>query len=172
MFRQESHRRLSHTVLLCAPADLTVDVLETIIQTLLDTHPVLRSSVIDTERGPRQVIGARGTVAASGIVREVPAGDIAEVRRRVLSAVDEIDPRTGDVMRVRLLRGVPGGDLVAITIHHLAIDVVSWSLVIPELAQRYQQVCSGGDISVGRPVGTSYRRWLSLIHISEPTRPY
>ncbi len=163
MFRQESHRRLSHTVLLCAPADLTVDVLETIIQTLLDTHPVLRSSVIDTERGPRQVIGARGTVAASGIVREVPAGDIAEVRRRVLSAVDEIDPRTGDVMRVRLLRGVPGGDLVAITIHHLAIDVVSWSLVIPELAQRYQQVCSGGDISVGRPVGTSYRRWCAVL---------
>ena len=33
-----------------------------------------------------------------------------------------------------LLRGAPGGDLLALVVHHLAVDVVSWGILLADLA--------------------------------------
>ncbi|MDL9937473.1 amino acid adenylation domain-containing protein [Gordonia sp. ABSL1-1] len=166
MLRQDRYRRLSHTVLLRAPADLTRPALVAGVQAVLDAHGALRSTLIDTDRGPRQVVREAGTVGADALVREVSVRDSADpaaaVTGHVAAAVDAIDPHAGELVRVTWLRDVPTGDVIAISIHHLAVDVVSWSALIPALAAAHEQV-RAGESAVVRGSATSYRRWCAAL---------
>jgi amino acid adenylation domain-containing protein/non-ribosomal peptide synthase protein (TIGR01720 family) len=46
-----------------------------------------------------------------------------------------------------------------LVIHHLAIDAVSWRIVLADLAQAWSRICEGSDPKGGSPVSTSVRRW-------------
>ncbi|NMO04153.1 amino acid adenylation domain-containing protein [Gordonia sp. TBRC 11910] len=161
MFAQDSYRRLSHTVLVTAPADLTESTLAQTLQAVLDAHGVLRSTVIDTASGPVQSIREVGSVAAADLISVVDVDadrDVEQIRAAIDSGVEQLDPRAGDIVRLTWLRAAAGADLLAITIHHLAVDVVSWSVLIPALAQAYSQIQAGQPPVVAGAV-TSYRRW-------------
>ncbi|SFQ76164.1 non-ribosomal peptide synthetase [Amycolatopsis rubida] len=107
------------------------------VQAVLDHHDVLRLRV---ESDGSLVIRPRGAVAAS--VSEA-TGDPAEVAERLAS---ELDPRAGEMLRVALV-----GDQLVIVVHHLAIDGVSWRILLPDL----QTACEGGVLE---PVRNSWRR--------------
>ncbi|MCR3750351.1 non-ribosomal peptide synthetase [Lentzea californiensis] len=61
----------------------------------------------------------------------------------------QLDPRTGDVLRVTLVH-TADGDRLVIVAHHLVIDGVSWRVLLPDL----QAACRGEALT---PVGTSWR---------------
>lgn len=107
------------------------------VQAILDHHDVLRLRV---ESDGSLVIRPRGAVVASV---SAATGDPAVVAERLAS---ELDPRAGEMLRVALV----GGQLV-IVVHHLAIDGVSWRILLPDL----QTACEGGVLE---PVRNSWRR--------------
>ncbi|MFC9948455.1 amino acid adenylation domain-containing protein [Streptomyces pratensis] len=123
-------------------ADLTAGV-----QTVLDHHDALRLRAADGLE-----VLPRGTVRAA--VDEVLGDDVTALARRLAG---ELDPRTGDLLRVALLRtGAGTPDRLVVVVHHLAMDGVSWRVLLPDL----HTACTGGALD---PVGASWRRHALLL---------
>ncbi|WP_327232038.1 non-ribosomal peptide synthetase [Streptomyces murinus] len=152
--------------------ELTLDTALMGVRAILDRHDALRLRVGD---GGLEIL-PRGSVPA--VVTEVHGEDAATVARRLAG---ELDPRRGDLLRAALIRtGEDTPDELVLVVHHLAMDGVSWRIVIPDL----HEACTGdtaqqavtshladtshsADTShpagVSHPTGTSWRRHATVL---------
>ncbi|MEE1739792.1 amino acid adenylation domain-containing protein [Streptomyces sp. BE147] len=145
-----------------APPDLTEDVLAAGLAALVDSHDMLRVRV---EPG-RLVVGEPGSVDPSGLVTRVEAAgrrldEVVEDAAR--GAVERLDPAAGAVVQAVWVDGGPDrlGRLVVV-VHHLAVDGVSWRVLLPDLQAACEAVAAGRD-PVVEPVEVSFRRWAGLL---------
>ncbi|MGW2660370.1 amino acid adenylation domain-containing protein [Nocardia tengchongensis] len=150
MYEYGNYRRFTQTALLRLPTGIDRPAIEASLQGVLDGYDTLRSHLSDTEDGPRLVTAPPGTVRASDILTHIsdPADTAKAVHSVARVLMDEIDPRTGDMVRAAWFSGTEHGDVLLLTIHHLAVDVVSWHLLIAALGE-------GGAL----PESTSYREF-------------
>ncbi|MFB4300561.1 amino acid adenylation domain-containing protein [Actinomadura sp. NTSP31] len=128
------------------------------LQALLDHHDALRMRL----DGEELVIGEPGSVAAAGCVRKVPAVDQAEVDR----AQADLDPESGVLVRALWCEA---DGLLLVMVHHLAVDGVSWRILIPDLREAWAAIAAGRRPALA-PVGTSFRRWTRLLAAEAPRR--
>ncbi|MFD7548826.1 amino acid adenylation domain-containing protein [Streptomyces sp. NPDC059816] len=131
---------------------LTHDDLTAGVQAVLDRHDALRLRVIDADDGQHLEVLARGAVQA--VVSETRGEDVTALAHRLAG---ELDPRSGDLLRAALLRtddATP--DRLVVVVHHLAMDGVSWRILLPDL----HTACTGGALD---PVGASWRRHATLL---------
>ncbi|MFI0371774.1 amino acid adenylation domain-containing protein [Actinomadura sp. 1N219] len=105
--------------------DVPLDRLRAAVQTLLDHHDALRLRIDPLTVPPPGSVTAVVTEAAS-------ADEPADVLARRLAG--ELDPVAGDLVRVAALRG-----RLLVVVHHLAIDGVSWRVLLPDL----RAACAG-----------------------------
>jgi nonribosomal peptide synthetase CepB len=88
------------------------------------------------------------------------------------AASGRLDPQTGVMVQVVWVDAGPGreGRLVVV-VHHLAVDGVSWRVLVPDLAAAYQAAVAGGGPALERPA-VSFRRWAQLLagQASSPAR--
>ncbi|MFJ2665200.1 amino acid adenylation domain-containing protein [Nocardia fluminea] len=184
MYEYGNYRRFTQAALLRLPAGIDRAALESTLQALLDAHDTLRAVLTDTPDGPRMVTRAPGVVNAGDLVIEAPGGlagteldaaitDFARV------ANDAIDPRAGEMVRAVWFRGAGSaavgldtagvlpvvseaeagsGDILLLAVHHLAVDVVSWHIMLDALAAAWQQIQAGVTPKM-LPEFTSYRQW-------------
>ncbi|MEU5264302.1 amino acid adenylation domain-containing protein [Amycolatopsis sp. NPDC021455] len=152
-------------VVVGAPADLTGEALRSGLAAVVDTHDMLRARVVDGAGGRRLVVGERGSVDVAGLVTRVQAGgdrldEAAEEAAR--AAVSRLDPPSG-VLQVVWVDAGPGrvGRLV-VAAHHLAVDGVSWRVLVADLRTACEAVAAGRE-PVLEPVGVSFRRWAALL---------
>ncbi|MFF1647619.1 amino acid adenylation domain-containing protein [Streptomyces sp. NPDC058240] len=127
--------------------ELDHDDLVTGVQAVLDHHDALRLRAGDgLETLPRGMVRA--------VVDEVHGEDVTTLARRLAG---ELDPRSGDLLRAALLRTGDGtSDRLVVVVHHLAMDGVSWRILLPDL----HTACTGGTLD---PVGASWRRHAMLL---------
>ncbi|WLQ32225.1 amino acid adenylation domain-containing protein [Streptomyces castrisilvae] len=126
---------------------LTRDDLARGVRTLLDHHDALRLRVAEGLE-----VLPRGTVRAA--VEEVTGEEVSALAQRLAG---QLDPRTGDLVRAALLRtGDDAADRLVVVVHHLAMDGVSWRVLLPDL----YTACAGGT---PEPVGTSWRRHATVL---------
>ncbi len=116
--------------------DLPLARLITGVQTVLDHHDVLRLRLEDEMR-----VRERGAVRAADVVTEA-TGEPAAVARDLAASLD----LEAGVLRIALLPGH-----LVIVLHHLAIDGVSWRILLPDL----RAACAGEALE---PTGTSWRQ--------------
>ncbi|WP_280299930.1 non-ribosomal peptide synthetase [Nocardia abscessus] len=167
MHRQPSYRRLAQHVLLALPEGISGADLEAVLQAVLDGHDTLRSRLDATADGPRLVTREPGCVSASDVLArnafDGPADSFGEALAAASRlAIDELDPAAGEMVRAVWFRGAPGGDILFLAIHHLAVDVVSWGILLADMAAAWDQVVSGAvPKAIAEP--TSYRRWCQLM---------
>ncbi|OAT67281.1 non-ribosomal peptide synthetase [Mycobacteroides immunogenum] len=166
MLESGSYRRFALSVLLRLPDGISRADLEVQLQTLLDGHDMLRSTLVDTPDGPRVVTREPGTVRAQTIVERVEL-PVAEQAGAVVTATarevfDKLDPRTGSMVRAAWLASPDQEDMLLLSVHHLAIDVVSWHIALADLAESWQTVESGG-VPKASTEFTSYRHWSQLM---------
>ncbi|NJP46802.1 non-ribosomal peptide synthetase [Actinacidiphila epipremni] len=127
---------------------LSPDTLRAGVRTLLDRHDALRLRVHD---GGLEIL-PEGSVPA--VVTEARGVDAATAARR---SAGRLDPRRGDLLRAELIRTEDGEpDQVVLVVHHLAMDGVSWRILVPDL----YAACTGGALE---PVGASWRRHTALL---------
>ena len=62
------------------------------------------------------------------------------------------------MVAVLLLEAAQGPNRLAVLIHHLAIDSVSWQILLPDLARLCESVAAEGEPHLD-PVATSFARW-------------
>ena len=146
----------NQTLVFTAPAGVTEADVEAVLQALLDRHATLRLQVADD--------GADGwslTVPEPG---SVPAGQcvstVAALSDEVLVAArSDLDPAAG-----RLVRAVWAADTgqLALIIHHLAVDGVSWRILVEDLNIAWAQHHNGQPIALPTG-GTSFARWSKVL---------
>ncbi|MFC3453287.1 non-ribosomal peptide synthetase [Amycolatopsis speibonae] len=141
------------------PAGLKLDALVSAVQAVLDAHDLLRVRV---EPDGRLIVPESGALDAAGLVTRVAAttaelDEIAE--REVRTATGTLDPSAGIMARVVWVdAGDAGPGRLAFVAHHLAVDAVSWGIVLPDLQAAYDTASSGGTPALEAPT-TSYRQW-------------
>ncbi|WP_410664893.1 amino acid adenylation domain-containing protein [Amycolatopsis sp. lyj-84] len=149
-----------------APGDLSLEALTAGLGALIDAHDLLRSRVVETGGEPRLVVAERGTVDAATLVERVEAGadDLDEVADRCAhEAAGRLDPAAGVMLRAVWVDAGPGrvGRLV-VAAHHLAVDVVSWRVLLPDLQLACEAAAAGRE-PVLDPPPVSFRRWARTL---------
>ncbi|WP_051407461.1 non-ribosomal peptide synthetase [Nocardia sp. CNY236] len=163
MHEHGGYRRLALSTVLELPANVDRRSLEAVLQALLDGHPMLRARFVETATGYDVLTRAPGVVRATDILTRIEADeqDTAGLGGHARIVADEIDALTGDLVRAVWFARPGAADLLLLSIHHLAVDPVSWHIVCADLAAAWEQVRSGrSSAELARPVEyTSYRAW-------------
>ncbi|MFI1753144.1 amino acid adenylation domain-containing protein [Streptomyces sp. NPDC020571] len=142
------------SVVLNTPADLTADALDTLLTTLVRRHPMLRARLVRGDRWSFDIPEADVD----------PAGSLWQASDEPLDAcvalaTGELDPTGGTMLRAVWRRKARQ---LAVVVHHVVIDGVSWRVLMDDLATAWRQLASGTEIALP-PVGTSFRRWTQLL---------
>lgn len=83
----------------------------------------------------------------------------AAIGQAAVRAQRSLDITAGPLMRVVLFRlGAQRRGRLLWVIHHLAVDAVSWRILLPDLAQAYHQAAAGEPIVLAAKT-TSFKRW-------------
>ncbi|WP_345624572.1 amino acid adenylation domain-containing protein, partial [Streptomyces ziwulingensis] len=163
-------------MILTAPPAADPEALAAALRALLDTHAMLRARVDDTGGGPRLLAGAQDPAATTGLlVRVDVTGTATEeglaeaAATAARAAVDRLDPAAGAMVRAVWLDAGPGraGRLV-LAVHHLAVDGVSWRILVPDLKEAYEAALAGHTPRPA-PVATSYRSWTRRLRAEAHT---
>ncbi len=138
---------LNKTLALRLRGPLEVAAVEWAIEQVLQRHNVLRTrfSMVDGE--PTQVADAAlPPLAVEDLAREAEPESAAMQRFEELGAIP-IDLAEGPVARAHLLRIGADDHVLVVVVHHVAIDRVSWSILVTELSQLYEARRGGAEAS-------------------------
>ncbi|MFJ4791170.1 condensation domain-containing protein, partial [Streptomyces sp. NPDC088794] len=147
-----------------APADLDPDALSGAVGVLLNRHDMLWARVLGSE--PKLIVDEPGSVDPAGLITRV-AASVDEVDavagRAAREAVGRLDPAVGVMVQVVWVDAGPGRvGRLALVVHHLVVDGVSWRILLPDLQTAYEELAAGRT-PVLDPVGTSFRRWAGVL---------
>nr|WP_258957122.1 non-ribosomal peptide synthetase [Rhodococcus globerulus] len=168
-------RSYSQSALLSLPRHTIARALDDALQSLLDHHDVLRSR-LDT--GTHSLIVAEpGTVRASDVLHrlEISADQGPQFRRTAEEAMayasSRLDPENGKMIAAVWLDpvGASARGRLLLVIHHLAVDGVSWRLLVPDLATAYAAAEARTPVTLPA-AGTSMRRWATGLAEQAPAR--
>ncbi|GDY58164.1 hypothetical protein SVIO_087870 [Streptomyces violaceusniger] len=160
-------------MLMTTPAGAGTPQLADVLRALTDHHDALRLRLADRPDGAwSPEVATVGTVRAAQRVRRIettdgqpPEGLLAE---QFTAARGRLDPRAGVMWQaVHFDAGPRHQGRLLLVIHHLAVDGVSWRILLPDLEAAWAAVTAVGaaaERSVEwQPVGTSFRRWAALL---------
>ncbi|CAM5329464.1 D-alanine--D-alanyl carrier protein ligase [Streptomyces abikoensis] len=145
--------RLAMSAVVDLPAGIDAGGLVATLSAVLDRHDVLRSRLV----ADGLVVSPPGAVDAAGLVRRVVGG--GDVQRELDEAAGLLDPVAGVMARFVWL--VDEGRL-AIVLHHLVVDGVSWRILLPDLAEAWSRIRDGKAAELTAPA-TSVRRWVHAL---------
>ena len=146
----------NQTVLLQAPAGVSQADVVVVLQALVDRHAMLRLRVDDDGAGGWSLtVPEAGSVDAGACLQSVEVlSDEAVVAARA-----RLNPAAGVMLSALWVAST--GQLVVI-IHHLAVDGVSWRILLEDLNIAWAQHRGGQPVALPAG-GTSFARWASLL---------
>ncbi|WP_280232583.1 non-ribosomal peptide synthetase [Nocardia cyriacigeorgica] len=163
--------RFAQTAVLELPPGIERDQLVATLTAVVDRHDMLRSRLCRQGEDWQWSVTEPGTVDVSALVHRVTYDAVADpvelhefAVTELDSALHRLDPAAGVVAQFLWLdpvgaagtRAAPGRLIVVL--HHLAIDAVSWRILVPDLIAAWAQV-RAGSTPVLTDIGTSMRRW-------------
>ncbi|MCA1274283.1 condensation domain-containing protein, partial [Streptomyces sp. 7G] len=162
--------RFSQSMLLTLPPAIDPAGTAQVLGAVLRHHAVLRAR-IDLDAGTFVI--PEPSTGADPALDEGPSGTASSpeaLAREVDHLAAQLDPSAGLMVRARSYPGHAGqpGRLLLV-VHHLAVDGVSWRILLDDLAQAW------GDIEQDRapqlqPVATSFRGWAHALRRQTATR--
>ncbi|WP_433731580.1 amino acid adenylation domain-containing protein [Nocardia sp. CA-129566] len=174
MLERGRHNRFAQAALVQLPEGVDRAGLVRALGSLLDRHDMLRAVLRGGDSADRYVeILDRATVDPDTVLVEVRLDkrNAAEVDRYLQKAADRLRPGNGVLVQAVWIQDRKGSapDLMWLVIHHLAVDAVSWRIILADLAQAWSQISDGGEPHFG-PVTTSFRRWVHGLVEAAPSR--
>ncbi|WP_327151542.1 non-ribosomal peptide synthetase [Nocardia sp. NBC_01329] len=174
MLGRGHYTRFAQATLVQLPENIEHTDLVRALQSLLDRHDILRAVLRGAESLDRFVdVLDRGAVDADSALVRLPLErrDPVEVDAHLQAAADRLDPGNGVLLQAVWLQDSTGSgpDLLWLVIHHLAVDAVSWRILLTDLAQAWTQITEGGEPQFTAP-STSVRRWAHGLVEQAPAR--
>ena len=124
-----------------------LDALESALQLLVQHHDALRLR-FSTEN-PAQALAMPS--ASHALLQRCAPATSAELEQYKDALQRSLDPATGKLLQALYVEGVEGEPpQLLLTIHHLAVDGVSWRILLEDLFSAYQQYGQGGSASLPR----------------------
>ncbi|WP_405167764.1 non-ribosomal peptide synthase/polyketide synthase [Nocardia sp. NBC_01499] len=157
----------TQSLLLDLPMGIDRAGLVATLTAVIDRHDVLRSRLVDDERGAGLEVAPVGAVDVERLLHRVDMAvpeQYSEERGEVIAAqvraaVERLAPAAGVMVQfVWFDAGPARAGRLSIVAHHLVVDGVSWRILLPDLASAWQDVSAGvSPLLAG--TGTSMRRW-------------
>ncbi|MEO3850565.1 amino acid adenylation domain-containing protein [Streptomyces sp. B8F3] len=152
-----------------APAGLGLEALTGGVGAVLDAHDMLRARTdLADAAHPRLTVGERGSVDPAALVTHIDVSDADDLdggaldalaEREARAAAGRLDPAAGVMVRAVWLDAGPARiGRIALVVHHLVVDGVSWRILMPDLRAACEAVEQGRKPEL-EPVATSFRRW-------------
>ncbi|MFI0976442.1 amino acid adenylation domain-containing protein [Streptomyces sp. NPDC021093] len=174
-----SYQGFNQSMTVQVPAGAGAARLTTALQSLLDSHDVLRMRLVAAEEGAGRKEGSdapwhfhippRGAVTAASVLTRV------DVCGADPSAVERLVAEEGEAARGRLApaagvmaqfvwfdAGADHPGMLLLVLHHLVVDGVSWRVLLPDLAAAWEGSAGDGEPRLA-PVPTSFRRWTRTL---------
>jgi len=169
----EDARHWNQSIMLEAREPLDAARVERALRELVLHHDALRLRFERGESGWRQ-FGAEPN--GDAILSESDLSGLPDAERE--AALGEfayalqsgLDLSAGRLMRAGLVRqGGARPDLLLVVIHHLAVDIVSWAVLLEGLQEAYRQLGRGEAVKLP-PKTTTYREWAARLaeHADSP----
>ncbi|MFD3743072.1 amino acid adenylation domain-containing protein [Nocardia sp. NPDC058633] len=163
--------RFAQTAVLDLPVGIDRAQLVDTLTAVVDRHDMLRARLWAAEDGWRLRVAEPGSIEVDALVHRTAfdvGTDPIELREYASTALDSamnrLNPADGVILQFVWLD--PVGDAgshtrpgrLIVVAHHLAIDSVSWRILVQDLIAAWAQVCAGAT-PILTDVGTSMRRW-------------
>ena len=153
----------NQAIMLELKESVSADLLKKTLGILIGHHDALR---LRFEQGWKQMIAAHEThevfrrVDLSSFTAEAQA---AEIDRAANEAQSNLDLSDGPIIRVVYFDlGIATPHRLLITIHHLAVDGVSWRILLDDMQRTYEQLQRSEKVRL--PAKTlSFKRWSELL---------
>jgi amino acid adenylation domain-containing protein len=149
-------RQFNQSVRLRTAEPLDAGLLGDALNAVVAHHDALRLRLVSTPDGPRQRCVQREDHELLELVDELnPA---------VQALQRSVDPVDGPLLRAVLAPAAddPAVDELVLVAHHLAVDTVSWDILLRDLETAYHQVAAGRTPRLAAPP-TSYLRWAHAL---------
>ncbi|MDF5723373.1 MAG: amino acid adenylation domain-containing protein [Rhizonema sp. PD37] len=152
----------NQSVLLSVPPALTYEQLQQIVQQLLLHHDALRLQFVHSEENYQLLnTSTQETVPLSIIDLSHLSREEQQTAMKTEDAQLQasLNLSTGQIARVALFQlGLNQPNRLLFIIHHLAVDGISWRILLEDLATAYQQISTGVAIKLP-PKTTSFQYW-------------
>lgn len=147
------------------PAGITATTLRQVIGAVVARHDMLRARLYRDAGGEwRLFADPPGSFEVGPVLDRVDISsaddEAAILAHETEAAMHRLDPANGVVLRCVWLDRGPGerGGLLVVVIHHIAVDGVSWRILIPDFVAAWSRLESGRSPRLPA-TGTSMRRW-------------
>lgn len=156
----------NQSVLLDIPEEIDVALLQTCLHTVFAAHQALHLRFVELEDGWQQnaTSEARSVLLERHDLRDLL---VDEQESRLTHAIQEaqssLNLATGPLFRcVHFALGDSRPDKLLLVIHHLAVDIVSWQILLNDLQTLYRQGQRGEQLRLP-PATTSYHAWAKQL---------
>ncbi len=147
-------------------ADLNVAAFSAALQHLLTQHDALRLRFQRTESGWQQMLPESATAVP---VHNIDLSKLPESERErkmeqtAIALEGSLSLENGQLVQTALFHFVPGLPVrLFITVHHLAIDGVSWRPLLEDLESAYQQICQEKTVNMPQK-SSSFKQWAERL---------
>ncbi|MET8658442.1 amino acid adenylation domain-containing protein [Streptomyces griseus] len=160
---------LSQSAVVTVRAGTTERQLTTALQTLTDHHDALRLRTERDATGLTLHVRPPGSVPAAPRLHRVECAGATPTeldrtaRERAGAARGRLDPGAGAVLEAEWLDAGPGRPgVLLLVLHHLAVDGVSWRILLPDLDLALTAARASAPAELPART-TSLRRWAALL---------
>jgi non-ribosomal peptide synthase protein (TIGR01720 family) len=157
----------NHSVLLEVSSRVAGSELKNIFQHLLARHDALRLRYVERVSGIHQFVAGVDEAVSfaqfdlSGLPDEKQAGAILETATQLQAS---LNLSTGPIMQVAYFDlGLRQPGRLLIIIHHLAVDISSWQILLNELNTAFMQLSREEAIALTPPT-TSFAHWAEKLN--------
>ena len=147
----------NQAVLLEPLESLDLDALDRALHALLGRHPALR--LRQDGDSPRLRIAELSALDLTLLWRR-RAADLQTLERLCDEAQRSLDLRHGPLLRAMHVSLEEGGERLLLAIHHLAVDGVSWRVLLDDLHSAYRAARAGQPIALPAE-GDSHAAWAA-----------
>ncbi|MBW4672727.1 MAG: amino acid adenylation domain-containing protein [Desmonostoc geniculatum HA4340-LM1] len=156
----------NQSALLEIPSGTKPEFLKQAVQQLLWHHDALRSCFIQESIPPQQIYDAPQETVPFTIVdlsELSPEAQQIAIQTKDVQLQPSLNLSTGEIVQVALFNlGINQPSQLLFVIHHLAVDGISWRILLEDFATAYQQLNCGEAIKFPAKT-TSFQEWANRL---------